>query len=82
MFWQMPVTRDTSVLREVIIVCFESVGNCQTQFKDGPSQLVNDIIFRPFFLFFLSDGPPFLHFFVPFRGAPITCFVHWVHVYQ
>ena len=50
MFRQMPVPRDTSVLREVIIVCCESVGNCQTLSKDGPLQLVNNIIFRSFFL--------------------------------
>ena len=50
MFRHMPVPRDTSVLRQIIIVCCESVGNCQTLSKDGPSQLVNSIIFRPFLL--------------------------------
>ena len=49
MFRHMPVPRDTSVSRQIIIVCCESVGNCQTLSKDGPSQLVNSIIFRPFF---------------------------------
>ena len=49
MFRHMPVPRDTSVSRQNIIVCCESVGNCQTLSKDGPSQLVNSIIFRPFF---------------------------------
>ena len=56
----MPVPRDTSVLRQIIIVCCESVENFQTLSKDGPSQLVNSIIFRPFFLFFAFDVPPFL----------------------
>ena len=49
MFRHMPVPRDTSVSRQIIIVCCESVGNCQTLSKDGPLQLVNSIIFRPFF---------------------------------
>ena len=60
MFRRMPVPRDTSVSRQFIIVCCESVGNCQTLSKDGPSQLVNSIIFRPFFPFFASDVHPFL----------------------
>ena len=47
----MFVPRDTSVLREIVIVCCESVGNCKTLSKDGPSQLVNNIIFRPFLIF-------------------------------
>ena len=46
----MPVPRDTSVSRQIIIVRCESVGNCQTLSKDGPSQIVNSIIFRPFVL--------------------------------
>ena len=71
------VPRDTSVLREIIIVCCESLGNCQTLSKDGPSQLVNNIIFRSFSLFFASDGPRFLPLFVPSRHAPTTCFVHF-----
>ena len=74
MFRHMSVPRDTSVLREIIIVCCESVGNCQTLSKDGPLQLVNNI--------FLSNGPAFLSLFVPLRGKPTTCFVHCVHVYQ
>ena len=37
MFRHMPVPRDTSVSRQIIIVCSESVGNCQTLSKDGPS---------------------------------------------
>ena len=49
MFRHMPVPRDTSVTRQIIIFCCESVGNCQTLSKDGPSQLVNSIIFRTFF---------------------------------
>ena len=47
MFRHMPVPRDT--LFPSVIVCCESVGNCQTLSKDGPSQPVNSIIFRPFF---------------------------------
>ena len=47
----MPVPRDISVSRQIIFVCCESVGNCQTLSKDGPSQLVNSIIIRPFFFF-------------------------------
>ena len=50
MFRRMPVPRDTKVLREIIIICCESVGNCQTLSKDAPSQLVNNIIFPPFSL--------------------------------
>ena len=60
MFRHMPIPLDTSVSRQIIIVCCESVGNCQTLSKDRPSQLVNNIVFRPFFLFFASDGPRFL----------------------
>ena len=48
----MPVPRVTSGLREIVIVCCESVENCKTLSKDGPSQLVNSIIFRPFFFSF------------------------------
>ena len=60
-FRHMPVPRDTSVSCQIIIVCCESVGNCQTLSKDRPSQLVNSIIFRPFFfLFFASDVHRFL----------------------
>ena len=39
MFRHMPVPRDTSVLRDIIIACCESVGNCQTLSKDGPHNL-------------------------------------------
>ena len=60
MFRHMPVPRDTSVSRQIIIVCCESLGNCHTLSKDGPSQLVSSIIFRPFFLFFASDVHRFL----------------------
>ena len=60
MFRHMPVPRDTSVSRQIIIVCCESVRNCQTLSKDGPLQLVYSIIFRPFFLFFASDVHRFL----------------------
>ena len=49
MFRHMPVPRDASVSRQIIIVCCELVGNGQTLSKDGPSQLVSSIIFRPFF---------------------------------
>ena len=60
----MPVPRDTSVLREIIFVCCESVGNCQTLSKNGPSQLVNNIIFRPFLF---SLRPMVLDRFLPPR---------------
>ena len=63
MFRHMPVPRDTSVSRQIIIVCCELVGNCQTLSKDGPSQLVNSIIFRLFFPFFASDVHRFLPIF-------------------
>ena len=49
MFRHMLIPRDTSALREIIC---ESVGNCQTLSKDGPSQLVNNIIFLLFFSFY------------------------------
>ena len=60
MFRHKPVPRDTSVSRQCIIVCCESMGNFQTLSKDGPSQLVNSIIFRPFYPFFASDVHRFL----------------------
>ena len=49
MFRHMPVPRDTSVSRQIIIVCCESVGICKTLSKNGPSHFVNSIIFRFFF---------------------------------
>ena len=49
MFRHRPVPRDISVSRQISIVCCESVWNCQTPSKDGLSQLVNSITFRPFF---------------------------------
>ena len=82
MFRHVPVPRDTSVSRQNIIVCCESVGNCQTLSKDGPSQLVNSIVLRPFFLFFVPDVHCFFTNFVPFRRVPTTCFAHCCHVYQ
>ena len=83
MFRHMHVPRDTSVLCEIIIVCLESVGNCQLLEKDRPLQLVKNIIFRPFsFLFFASDDPRFIPLFALLRGAPTMCFVHCFHVYQ
>ena len=48
MLRHMPVPRDISVSHQIINVCCESVGNCQTLSKDGPSQIVNSIIFRAF----------------------------------
>ena len=81
MFRHMPVPRDTSVSRQNIIVCCESVGNCQTLSKDGPSQLVNSIIFRPFSVL-CARCPLFLTNFVPFLRVPTTCFAHCFHVYQ
>ena len=56
MFRHMPVPRDTSVSRQIIIVCCESVGNCQTLSKDGPSQLVSTCS-TYFVLFFFSLRP-------------------------
>ena len=82
MFRHMSVPRDTSVSRQIIIVCCESVGICQTLSKDGPSQLVNSIIFRPFFSFLCVRCPSFLTNFVPFRRALTTCFSHCFHVFQ
>ena len=78
MFRHMPVPRDTSVLRQIIIVCCESVGNCQTLSKDGPLQLVNSIIFRPFF----SLRPMSIVSYQFCPVPPTTCFVHCFHVYQ
>ena len=57
MFRHTPVPRYTSVLREIIIVCCESVGNCQTLYKDRPSQLVNLLYFIIFILLFFSLYP-------------------------
>ena len=76
MFRHMPVSRDTSVSRQNIIVCCESVGNCQTLSKDGPSQLVNSIIFRPFFLFFVPDA----HCFLPILSRSDVCPPRVLHI--
>ena len=74
MFRHMPVPRDT--LFPSVIVCCESVGNCQTLSKDGPSQLVNSIIFRPFFLFFASD----VHCFLPILSRSDVCPPRVLHI--
>ena len=63
----MPVQRCTSVLREIIIVCWESVVNCQTLSKDGPSQLVNNIIF----FFFFSLRPMALVSYLPLSRSDV-----------
>ena len=76
MYRHMPVPRDTSVSRQFIIVCCESVGNCQTLSKDGPSQLVNSIDFRPFFLFFASDA----HRFLPILSRSDVCPPRVLHI--
>ena len=76
MLRHMPVPRDTSVSRQNIIVCCESVGNCQTLSKDGPSQLVNSIIFRPFFLFFVPD----VHCFLPILSRSNVCPPRVLHI--
>ena len=78
MFRHMPVPRDKSVSRQIIIVCCESVGNCQTLSKDGPSQLVNStgIIFRPFFLFFAPD----VHCFLPIVSRSDVCPPRVLHI--
>ena len=70
MFRHNPAPRDTSVLREIIIVDCESVGNCQNLFKDGPLQLVNNIIFRPFFFSLRSMALLVLH-----QGALYIVFI-------
>ena len=72
MFRHMPVPGDTSVSRQNIIVCCESVGNCQTLSKDGPSQLVNSIIFRPFFCS-LCPMP-----IVSYQFCPVPTYAHHV----
>ena len=65
-----------------IIVCCESVGNCQTLSKDGPSKLVNSIIFRPFFCS-LRPMSIVSYQFCPVPGrVPTTCFAHCFRVYQ
>ena len=74
MLRHMPVPRDT--LFPSVIVCCESVGNCQTLSKDGPSQLVNSIIFRPFFLFFASD----VHCFLPILSRSDVCPPRVLHI--
>ena len=66
MLRHMPVPRDTSVSRQIIIVCCESVGN-------RPSQLVNSIIFRPFFPFFASDVHLFFFCPVPTCAHHVFC---------
>ena len=81
MFRHMPEPRDTSVSRQIIIVCCESVGNCQTLSKDGPSQLVNSIIFRPLFSFFTSDVHRFLPILSRSNGRHHV-FCTLFHVYQ
>ena len=76
MFRHMLVPRDTSVSRQIIIVFCESVGNCHTLSKDGPSQFVNSIIFRPFFLFFASD----VHRFLPILSRSDVCPPRVLHI--
>ena len=65
MFRHMPVPRDTSVLREIIIVCCESVGNCQTLPKDGSLQIVNIYHISFFFSFLCVRWPSFPTSFCP-----------------
>ena len=78
MFRHISVPRDTSVLCEIIIVCCESVGNCQTLSNDGPSQVWIISYFVLCFLFFASDGlVSYL-----FLSAPSACFVHCFYFYQ
>ena len=60
----------------VRLFCCESVGNCQTLSKDRPSQLVNSIIFRPFFLFFASD----VHCFLPILSRSDVCPPRVLHI--
>ena len=73
MFRHMPVPRDTSIL----IVCCESVGNCQTLSKDGPSQLVNyKYHISSFFLFFVPD----VHCFLPIMSRSDVCPPRVLHI--
>ena len=73
MFRHMPVPRDTSV----IIVCCESVGNCQTLSEDGPSQLVNyKYHISSFFLFFVPDA----HCFLPILSRSDVCSPRVLHI--
>ena len=73
MFRHMLVPRDTSVSRQIIIVCCESMGNCQSLYKDGPSELVNSIIFRPFFFFSLRPMS-----IVSDQFCPVSTYAHHV----
>ena len=66
----MPVPRDTSVLREIIIVCYVSVKKCKTLSKNGPSQLVKNIIFHPFFFSWISLVS---YLFMPVFGTLFSC---------
>ena len=72
MFRHMPIPRDTSVSRQIFIVCCESVGKCQTLSKDGPSQLVNSIIFRPFFFYLRPMS------IISFQFCPVSTCAHHV----
>ena len=75
MFRHMPVPRDTSVSRQINIVCCESVRNCQTLSKTD----LRNLWIVSYFVLFLSLRP--LTNFVPFRRAPTTCFAHCFHLY-
>ena len=67
----MCVPRDTSVLREIIVVDLELLGNCFK--KTDPQLLVKNIILRAFYPFLASDDTRFIPFFAPLRGVPTTC---------
>ena len=77
MFRHMPVPRDTSVSRQIIIVCCESVGNCQTDLRN-----LCIVSISSFFSVLCVRCPLFLTNFVPIRCVPTTCFAHCFHVYQ
>ena len=74
--------RDTIVLHKIIIVCCGSVGNYQTLSKDGRSQVVNNIIFRPFVLFCASNALVFYLFLSRSEVGPTRVWLHCFHVYQ
>ena len=82
MFRHMHISRETSVLHEIMIVRFQLTGNWQTLSKDGPLHLVNNIMFRPFaFCLRPMTLAPFLDF-AQLSGVPTTSFAHCFHVYQ
>ena len=60
MFRHMPVPRDTSVLRPIIIVCCESVGKLPNSVQRRAFATCEWYHISSFFLFFASDVHRFL----------------------